>query len=198
MWRARDAHIIRICLGWKSSFEQLVFNTYASRVEKIVVIRQMKHGEENEIRTLYAKLSFEDQTLWRKKIKPIREYLVEASEMPIAEEIKGKNVILVAEEDGTIVGFCWCTIVDRGVDKQAEIAEFYVEKEYRGKGLGSALLAAARQLVLNEEVEIAFAWTHQGNKEAIELYKSAGFKKVDQLVMAFIPQRQEGSSTGRG
>jgi len=168
-----------------------VFNTYASRVEKIVVIRQMKHGEENEIRTLYAKLSFEDQTLWRKQTKLIAEYLAEASEMPITEEIKGKNVILVAEEDGTIAGFCWCTIVDRGVDKQAEIAEFYVEKEYRGRGLGSELLAAARQLFTDEKVEAAFAWTHQGNREAIERYKSAGFEKVDQLVMAFIPPRKE-------
>jgi L-amino acid N-acyltransferase YncA len=183
--------MIRICSGWKSSFEQLVFNTYTSRVEKIVVIRQMKRGEENEIRTLYAKLSFEDQTLWRKQTKPIREYLAEASEMPITEEIKGKNVILVAEEDGTIAGFCWCTIVDRGVDKQAEVAELYVETEYRGRGLGSELLAAARQLFVNEEVEVAFAWTHRGNKEAKELYKSAGFQKVDQLVMAFIPPRQE-------
>ncbi len=183
--------MFRICLGRKSSFEQLVFSIYGARVEKIVVIRQMKRGEENEIRTLYAKLSFEDQALWRKQIKPVDEHLAEASEMPITEEIKGKNVILVAEEDGTIAGFCWCTIVDRGVDKQAEIAEFYVETEYRGRGLGSELLAAARQLFADEEVDVAFAWTHQGNREAIERYKSAGFEKVDQLVLAFIPPRQE-------
>jgi hypothetical protein len=58
------------------------------------VIRQMKHGEENEIRTLYAKLSFEDQTLWRKQTKPIGEYLTEARKMPITEEIKGKKGFL--------------------------------------------------------------------------------------------------------
>lgn len=106
------------------------------------MIRQMKHGEENDVRTLYAKLSFEDQTFWRKHTKPVEEYLAEASKMLISEEIEGRNVILIAEEDGKLIGFCWCTIVDRGTDKQAEIAEFYVEKEYRGKGSGKALLIA--------------------------------------------------------
>jgi len=151
------------------------------------MIRQMKHGEEDTVRTLLAELSYEGQTLWRKKLKPLEEYLVETSRISVSEEIKGKNVIFVAEEDGTLVGLCWCTIVDRGVDRQAEIAEFYVEKEYRGKGIGRGLLTAAKQLFANEKVEVAFAWTHYDNKEAIGLYKKAGFKEVDQLVMAFVP-----------
>jgi GNAT superfamily N-acetyltransferase len=158
------------------------------------MIRHMRHGEEDEVRILLAKLSFEDQTLWRKQARPLKEYLAEAGGIPMCEEVQGKNVIFVAEEDGKIAGFCWCTIVDRGVDKQAEIAEFYVEKEHRGKGLGRELLTAAKQLFAIEEVEVAFVWTHKGNKEAIELYRNAGFKKVDQLVMAFVPSREAGSS----
>ena len=150
------------------------------------MIRQMKHGEEDKIRELLAKLSYEDQLLWRKQIKPLRECLTESSRIPVSEEIKGKNVIFVAEEDRMIVGLCWCTIVDRGVDKQAEIAEFYVEREYRGKSIAKGLMTAAKQLFVNEKVEVAFAWTHHGNEAAIELYRSAGFKEVDQLVMALV------------
>jgi GNAT superfamily N-acetyltransferase len=146
----------------------------------------MKRGEEDDVRTLYAKLSFEDQTFWRKRMKSLEEYLEESSKIPISGNIKGKNVIFVAEEDGEIVGFCWCTIVDRGVDKQGEVAELYVEKEYRDRGIARELVETAKQLFINEQVEVAFAWTHHGNEAAIELYKSAGFKEVDQLVMAFV------------
>lgn len=151
------------------------------------MIRQMKHGEEDEVRALYAKLSFEDQTFWRKQIKPIEEYLAKASKIPISEKIEGRNVILVAEENGKVIGFCWCIVVDNGIDKQAEIAEFYVEKDYRGKGIGEALLTAAKQLFISEQVGAAFFWTHHNNKAVIQLCEKAGFREVDQLVMAFVP-----------
>jgi len=151
------------------------------------MIREMKSGEEDKVRALIAKLSCEDQAFWRKQTKTLNEFLAESRKIPISGEVKGKNVIFVAEEDDAIVGLCWCTIVDRGVDKQGEVAEFYVEKEFRGKGIGKELLTAVKQLFINEEVEVAFVWTHHGNDAAIELYKSAGFKEVDQLVMAFVP-----------
>ena len=151
------------------------------------MIRKMRHGEEDKVRTLLAKLSSEDQTFWRKQTKSIEECLAEASEIHISEKIEGKNVIFVAEENCRIVGLCWCSIVDRGVDKQGEIAEFYVEKKFRGKGIGKELIAAAKQLFISEQVEVAFVWTHHENEAAIKTYKNAGFKEVDQIVMAFVP-----------
>ena len=124
------------------------------------MIREMKNGEEDKVRKLVAKLNYEDQTFWRKQTKPLEEYIAESSRICISEKIKGKNVIFVAEENGMIVGFCWCTIVDRGVDKQGEVAEFYVETEFRSKGIGKDLMTAAKQLFVNEQVGVAFAWTH--------------------------------------
>lgn len=150
------------------------------------MIRRMKHGEEDKVRALIAKLSYEDQTFWRKRTKSLEESLAESRKIPVSEEVKGKNVIFVAEENSMLVGLCWCTIVDRGVDKQGEVAEFYVEREFRGKGVGKELIAAAKKLFINEQVEVVFVWTHHGNKAAIELYKNAGFKEVDQLVMALV------------
>jgi ribosomal protein S18 acetylase RimI-like enzyme len=150
------------------------------------MIRQMKHGEEGKIRELLAKLSHEDYIYWHKTAKPYETCLQESSKFPITEEVKSKSVILVAEEDSKIVGFCWCTMSDRGIDKQAEIAEFYIEEAYRGKGVGKQLLEAVKQLFINEKVTVAFVWTHYGNEAAIKLYESIGFKKVDQLVMALM------------
>jgi ribosomal protein S18 acetylase RimI-like enzyme len=161
------------------------------------MIREMKHGEEDLIRKLIAKLSHEDQTFWRRQTRPFEEYLKESSKIPVNEKIKSKNLILVAEEDGMIVGLCWCTVVDRGIDKQGEIAEFYIEREFRGKGVGKELIAAAKRFFINEKVEVAFVWTHHGNEPAIKLYKDAEFKEVDQLVMAFVPSKSESGKPNR-
>ncbi|NWG10740.1 GNAT family N-acetyltransferase [Candidatus Bathyarchaeota archaeon] len=154
------------------------------------MIREMKHGEEGKVRELLARLDYEDQTFWRKQIKTLEECFFESSKIPISGEVRGRSVIFVAEEEGTIVGLCWCTIVDRGIDKQGEVAEFFVEREFRGKGVGRDLMNVAKQLFIREKVEVAFAWTHHGNEAAIKLYKDAGFKEVDQVVVAFVPSKQ--------
>jgi len=155
------------------------------------MIRRMKYGEEDKVRELIGKLSYEDQVFWRKQTKRLEEYVTECRRIPVSEEVKGKNVIFVAEENDAIVGLCWCSIVDRGIDKQGEVAEFYVERDFRSEGIGMKLIKAAKELFINEQVGVAFAWTHRGNETAIELYRSAGFKEVDQLVMAFVPSAKD-------
>jgi ribosomal protein S18 acetylase RimI-like enzyme len=152
------------------------------------MIRQMEPSEKDEVRRLLAKLSYEDQTLWRKQTKPLEAYLQKYSTMPISQSIEGKNDIFIAEEKGKIIGLCWCTLIDRGIDRQGEIAEFYIEEEYRGKGIGRELLETAKQFFVGEKAEVVFVWTHHGNEAAKELYKNAGFKEVTQLVMAYIPE----------
>ncbi|TET64967.1 GNAT family N-acetyltransferase [Candidatus Bathyarchaeota archaeon] len=151
------------------------------------MIRQMELGEEDKVRRLLSELSFEDQTLWRKQAKPLEEYLEKYSKIPISHAVEGKNAIFVEEEEGKIIGLCWCTLVDRGIDRQGEIAEFYIEEEHRGKGIRKELLETAKQFFTRERAEVVFVWTHHGNEAAIELYKNAGFKEVTQIVMAYIP-----------
>ena len=154
------------------------------------MIREMKYGEEDRVRTILAKLDYEDQVFHCKQPKSLEQCLAESSNVSLPERIEGKNAIFVAEEGGKVIGLCWCTVVDRGVDKQGEVAEFYVEEEFRGKGIGNELIAVAKQFFIDEKVTVAFVWTHRGNEPAIELYKSASFKEVDQLVMAFIPPKE--------
>jgi len=120
------------------------------------MIRQMELGEEDKVRRLLAELSFEDQTLWRKQAKPLEEYLEKYSKIPISHAVEGKNAIFVAEEEGKIIGLCWCTLVDRGIDLQGEIAEFYIEEEHRGKGIGKELLETAKQFFTREKAEVVF------------------------------------------
>jgi len=148
----------------------------------------MELGEEDQVRRLLAELSYEDQAFWRKQAETLGEYLEKYCKIPISHEVEGKNAIFVAEEGDKIVGLCWCTLVDRGIDRQGEIAEFYVEEEYRGKGIAKELLETTKRFFTRERAEVVFVWTHQGNEAAVELYKNAGFKEVTQIVMAYAPK----------
>jgi ribosomal protein S18 acetylase RimI-like enzyme len=153
------------------------------------MIRHIKPHEEDEVRRLLAELSYEDQSFWTPRARPFREYVKKYRKVPVCERISGKNAILVSEQNGKLVGLCWCTVVDKGINRQGEIAEFYVEQEYRGRGIGEELIEAAKQFFIDEKAEVAFIWTHQKNKAAIRLYRKAGFKKVTQIVMALVRTR---------
>lgn len=150
-------------------------------------IRRMRNCERQEIKDLIARLDYEDQAFWRKNARTLEECIARSKGIEISTQIKGNNVILVAEEKGTIVGLCWCTIVDQGIDRQAEITEFYVKSEFRGRGIGKELINAARRVFIKEKIDVVFVWTHRDNKAVIGLYKRAGFKETDQLVMSLMP-----------
>lgn len=138
------------------------------------MIREMKPGEEDAIRNLLAKSDyFEDLLTENKAIK-------------ISKEVVAKNVIFVAESNGAIVGFCWCSISDNGLSKVGEIVEFYVMPEHRRLGIGVNLLKAATDL-FGEERVVAFAWTERQSTAAIEAYKKAGFEKYQEPVFYFVP-----------
>ena len=50
------------------------------------------------------------------------------------------GVALIAEEEGTAVGFVFCVLGDRG-RKTAHVTDIYVQPDARNKGVGRALLA---------------------------------------------------------
>jgi ribosomal protein S18 acetylase RimI-like enzyme len=147
----------------------------------------MRVGEENRIRDLLAKLDYEDQIYWTPRAETLEQRQAKRSQVRISEDVRAKNVVFVGEEDNAIVGFCWCTVIDRGVDEQGDIAELYVEKEYRGEGIGAELITAATQLFIKEKLAVAFVFTHYDNEDAIKLYENAGFKKIKQLALYFVP-----------
>jgi ribosomal protein S18 acetylase RimI-like enzyme len=141
---------------------------------------------------LLAKLDFEEQMgLQHRRIKPFEELLIEKKKLEISTEVAAKNVIFVAELNETIVGLCWCTIVDNSLSKVGEIEEFYVMPQYRGKGIGVELLRAATNLFKEEKVEVAFVWTLKERKAAIEAYKKAGFKKCREPVFYYSPSENK-------
>jgi L-amino acid N-acyltransferase YncA len=90
-----------------------------------------------------------------------------------------RNPVLVAERDGAIVG--WGSLNQFSPRKAYDfVADFsvYVERAWRGKGVGSALLRAlvtrAKQLGYHKLVLAAFPW----NAGGMALYQKYGFRTV--------------------
>jgi phosphinothricin acetyltransferase len=92
---------------------------------------------------------------------------------------EARHPVLVAESDGTVVG--WGSLNQFNPRKTYEyVADFsvYVERAWRGKGVGSALLRAliarAQQLGYHKMVLSAFPWNALG----MALYQKHGFRTV--------------------
>lgn len=92
---------------------------------------------------------------------------------------KPRHPILVAEQDGTVVG--WASLSkwsDRCAYSDTAEVSLYVRKEYRGQGIGRQLL----DILMNEGKAIGLhtvlARIAEGNQASINLFESENFEHV--------------------
>lgn len=94
---------------------------------------------------------------------------------------KKKEVFLVAEHDGMIVGN---TEIKLGQQRQNHVGDFAISirKEYRGIGLGKYLMGEILDLSKKElNLRIIKLSVFEGNEPGINLYKKYGFKEVARI-----------------
>ena len=99
----------------------------------------------------------------------------------------GENVILAARVEGSVVGLCWCVLFNPGTGLEAEVAEVFVDAEFRSQGIGGRLLRRAVELFRERNVTFAAVWTRESNPQAVRLYEEAGFRRTEQLVLTWLP-----------
>ena len=142
----------------------------------MAVIRDASPADENRILDLWQQLHEHHDAVqpvqpsgWNRDPELTSTYIRDAwAEAPGCR-------ILVAEVDGLIQGFV----------KFAEVSSFYnhaeiqiisVDKEHRGEGIGSQLMAAAMAYFASQghpEVELGVVF---GNNDAMRLYERLGFQ----------------------
>ena len=90
-----------------------------------------------------------------------------------------KNPIIVAEQNGAIVG--WAALSKYSTkcaySDTAEIS-LYVKDEYQGKGIGKKLMEKIIEKGRKVGIHAVIARITEGNKISILLHESAGFKHV--------------------
>jgi GNAT superfamily N-acetyltransferase len=83
---------------------------------------------------------------------------------------------LLAVENGKVIGFATTAPSrDEDLPTHGELCALYVDPECWGRGIGKALLGAARQHLLQSGFGDAFLWVLNGNLRAERFYHADGW-----------------------
>ena len=122
-------------------------------------IRKARLKDQKDILDLYYNFNSKEK---RKKLLPLKNF-------------KAKLIVLIAEDKKKSVGFVHASFIDYVFYRYCYIEEFFVEKDFRNKGIGTSLINNLIKEVKKLKVNTIFVTTNKKNKNAIELYKKTGF-----------------------
>jgi GNAT superfamily N-acetyltransferase len=99
-------------------------------------------------------------------------------------EAESRNILVLAEMDGRIVGFASGTVLDHP-DKARNlfVQELGVNEEAQRRGIARALLAALRAEGRVRGCRVSWVLTEDGNTAARSTYASTGGKETTGVVM---------------
>lgn len=89
---------------------------------------------------------------------------------------------LVAEGEGTLVGFCSVATPSRDADteeKTVEVGALYVAPDFWRRGVGSALMKAALDELRGQDWHEVILWVLPENNRALAFYGRIGFEVED-------------------
>jgi len=111
------------------------------------------------------------------ELHPIEERVAKKKGLVITlQRSEIKSLLFVAEDHKKIVGFILSHLISYGDFKYGSIDEFFVKKESRGKGIGTALLKRTINELKKLKPNVILVGTEKSNKDAIRLYKKVGFE----------------------
>jgi GNAT superfamily N-acetyltransferase len=97
----------------------------------------------------------------------------------VIEDLDEHSFSLVAERDERVAGSCFVKGPARDGDLGAEAAELmaiYVDPPLWRRGIGSALLAEARERAAGDGFTEMALWTLKGNEPALAFYEKLGWQ----------------------
>ena len=95
----------------------------------------------------------------------------------VLDTIKRNAVMVVAEVNGKIVGWCDITPREKEKEKHVGILGIGVDKGYRAKGIGEALIRNALERAKQQDLEKVQLGVFASNTRAYEFYKKQGFRE---------------------
>lgn len=100
---------------------------------------------------------------------------------------KNETVILLALEDGEVVGFTQLFPIFSSVSMRKAwlLNDLFVQADQRGKGIGTKLLDAAKQLGRNTEAKWLLLQTGADNKTAQAVYEKNGWVRENDWFYQF-------------
>lgn len=88
------------------------------------------------------------------------------------------GLLLVGEVDGVVAGFAKLAAFRVGKRMFGGVLWLAVSPGFRRRGVGSDLMEAAVEFLMNKGVSTVYVSTRKDNLPALELFQSKGFRKV--------------------
>jgi ribosomal protein S18 acetylase RimI-like enzyme len=100
--------------------------------------------------------------------------------------LAGRGVVIVAEEDGAVVGAC-SLLLERlnpmDATPGAWLDGIAVDEAYRRRGIGRALMEEARRRADAAGCDSLVLHTHEGQEAALALYETLGLRRHGLLMI---------------
>jgi len=98
------------------------------------------------------------------------------------------ETFLVAEVDGTVVGYVMCRIEygfshlkKLGLARKGHIVSIAVREQHRGRGVGTMLMRASQDAMVQKAATESYLEVRVTNQEAITLYQQLGYAVTSRL-----------------
>ena len=82
--------------------------------------------------------------------------------------------VLVAVDEGTVLGYAWFFLGD-AVGTQCELSHLFVAPEIWGRGVGTALMAEAEKELTRSGMREGTLWVYEANERARRFYEKRGW-----------------------
>lgn len=140
-----------------------------------LVIREANNNDISSLNSLFQKLLEYERENYDDNIK---EDLCINSFFDKRINIKN-HIVLVAEVENNIVGYLYCIIDDDNKitkEIEAKIESFYIDFEYRNKGIGTKMLQEINRILKDKNVKYVFIENLEKNEHSKYLYEKLGFE----------------------
>lgn len=114
-----------------------------------------------------------DENIEKKLLRPKDSWLAK-KRAGMEEDLQYLDWVFVAEEDGKVIGF----ITTRIAGDTGRIPNLGLDSQYRGRGIGKALIVYALDFFRKEGLALARIETMEQNEIGQNLYPKMGFVEV--------------------
>lgn len=155
--------------------------------KQIKIIENLSANRWSEYRDLYIKAVESEPLAFSETVDEIKKKTENEWREELQSVTDGKSIILFAESSGVIIGMGAGSFhLLKKLSHNAFISSLYVDKEFRGQGIGKQIVEKLIESILkNKSIKNIFSEIIETQIASIKLHEKLGFKIVGEFRKLF-------------